>query len=418
MVTKKAAAPASAPAPARRPRAPKASDAALAKFEADFGKSFGNTVIRREGTVGKYDVISTGSIALDFAMGSGGYVMGRMSENWGPDGTGKTTMALIGIAEAQKAYPERMTCFIDMEAKLDRGWAIKLGVDLKRMYHVVPESAEDLADIVKAMISSGLVSFIVLDSIGAMVNEEEREKDADERSVGTTPAIITRMVKLSASSLPRHNCHLHMINQQRANLGYGADTTTGGGFARAHASTHRTKSRRALGKPIQVGSGDDAVQVGFRVAIKVEKNQVASPGRTAIVTIVNEPTERYGMVYGIADRAGEAFDVGKKTGVIVRTGGRYVLPDGQTVKSEEECRAVLADDPKLVEEIRRQVIAYIASGDAASQPLLISEESDERDPHVEDSGVLEDDGTDDVAAALSEAARSQPADPATDGMNI
>jgi recombination protein RecA len=363
------------------------SSAALTKFEAEFGKAFGGSALRRNRTTGKYQVVSSGSIALDYALGVGGYVQGRITEIWGPDSVGKSTLSLIAIGQAQATYPDRMTCFIDVEGKLDREWATKLGVDLGRMYHVVPESAEDVADIVKAMITGGMVSFVVLDSVGAMVNAEEKDKDADERSVGTTPQIITRMVKIAANELARHDCQLFVVNQVRANLAYGADTTRPGGFALAHSTTHRLKVRKAAGltSTLKIGSGDDSVQVGFKIAVKVEKNQVASPQRTAIITIINQPSEKYGADVGISDRSGEAFDVGKKTGVIRRSGAKYTLPDGAEVKSEEACRALLAERPDLVEEIRTQVLLIISGNQAIieGEHPDAEEEPDARDPDHE-----------------------------------
>lgn len=301
--------------------------------------------------------------------------------------THNTTLSLIAIAEAQRKYPDRMTCFIDVEGKLDRQWAQDLGVDLSRMYHVNPPSAEEVSDIVKAMLQSKLISFIVLDSIGAMVNEEEMEKDADQRSVGTTPQVVTRMVKFAARLAEEARCHLLLINQVRANLSqFGGDTTVGGGHARGHATTVRLKARRAAGQPMTIGSGDQAVQVAFKIALKVEKNQAASPGRTAIITIVNQPSTRFGMEIGIADRAGEAFDVGKKTGVLKRKGAVYTMPDGTEVKGEDRCRALLAERPDLVAEIRNQVILIITSNQTPEVPEgeheEVKEDADPRDPDI------------------------------------
>lgn len=366
---------------------PRPNKAALTKFEADFESAFGKNTLRRTARIEKYEVVSTGSIALDYALGVGGYIEGRMTEIWGPDGSGKTTLSLIAIAEAQRKYPDRMTCFIDVEGKLDRQWAQDLGVDLSRMYHVNPPSAEEVSDIVKAMLQSKLISFIVLDSIGAMVNEEEMEKDADQRSVGTTPQVVTRMVKFAARLAEEARCHLLLINQVRANLSqFGGDTTVGGGHARGHATTVRLKARKAAGQPMTIGSGDQAVQVAFKIALKVEKNQAASPGRTAIITIVNQPSTRFGMEIGIADRAGEAFDVGKKTGVLKRKGAVYTMPDGTEVKGEDRCRALLAERPDLVAEIRNQVILIITSNQTPEVPEgeheEVKEDADPRDPDI------------------------------------
>jgi recombination protein RecA len=362
----------------------KAQEAALGKFEEEFRRSFGPDILARGNPASKHEVIATGSITLDFALGVGGFPLGFMSEIWGPDGVGKTTLGLLAIKQAQAQYPDRMCALIDVEHKLDQGWADKLGVDLRRLWVITPQTAEDVADIVKALLDSKLVVFTVLDSIGAMTNQEEFDKDAGERSVGTTPGIITRMVRIAAALLRPANAHLFLINQVRANLGYGADTTTGGGFARAHATAFRIKARKAVKGEIKLGSGDDAVQVGQRIALKIEKNGLASQGRTAVVTLITQPTEKYGMELGFADPAGEAFDVGKKTGVISRAGANYTLPDGEVIKSEEKVRQYLAERPDLVETIRQEVIALINGGGAGLPGTEADEEPDPRDPDADE----------------------------------
>lgn len=357
------------------------SEAALEKFTNQFAKSFGAGAMTISPKVEPYKVISTGSLEFDFALGCGGIVVGSLFEIWGVDGSGKTSLSLIQIAQAQKAYPARMAAFIDMEHKLDRSWAVKLGVDLSRLIHIEPDDAEDVADQMKDLITSDLVSIVVLDSIGGMVNREEKEKDAEQRSVGTTPGIITRMVKIAASEAKRHGVAVYLINQVRANLGYGADSVAGGGFARAHATLHRVKARRASGQPLTVGSGTDAVQVGFKVALKVEKNGVSSPGRTAIVTIINQPSAKYGQTIGIADLENEAFSVGKKAGVIARAGANYTFPNGFEVKGgEEKAIEALRADPKLFADLRKHVIkAAEGSVDESAAGEVESTEDDSDD---------------------------------------
>lgn len=341
-----------------RPKGP--SEAALAKFEETFRADFGIDALLRTNRIEKYQVIPTGSMALDFAMGVGGYVCGRLTEIWGPDGTGKTTLALIAAANAQRMFPDKMVAFVDMESSLDTAWATKLGVDRNRMYHVQPDSAEELADAVKAVIGSGLVSFVVIDSIGAMVAAEEREKDAGERSVGTTPAIITRMCKLAAIEARKNKTAVLIINQVRANLGYGADTTTGGGFALKHCTTHRLKARKGTGQDIKDGSGNDAVQVATKIVISVEKNKVAPPKRAAEITLGLAPSAKRGTTVGIQDLAQEAFNVGKQSGVIERSGAKYTLPDATTATGEAAVVALLAERPDLVETIRIKALESVA----------------------------------------------------------
>lgn len=332
------------------------SEAALEKFKNEFAKEFGANSLIHSNKIEPYQVIPTGSIALDYALGVGGIVIGRLTEIWGPDGVAKTTLALILAAQAQKAHPGKLVAYLDMENKLDRAWAQKLGVDLTRLIQIPVPSAEVLADQLRKATSSGLFSLVIVDSIGSMVNEEEKEKDAGERSVGTTPAIITRMVKIAATEAKDHQVAIFIINQVRANLGYGADTTTGGGFALKHVTTHRIKARKASGAPMTIGSGDQSEQAAVKIALKVEKNGVATPGRTAIITLVTKPSQKYGLQVGIANLAQEAFDVGKKVGVIPRSGANYTLPDGSVVRGEEKAVEALRESPELLEQLRVKVV--------------------------------------------------------------
>lgn len=331
---------------------------ALEKFEAAFAKSFGDGVLKRGENVVRYNVIPTGSLGLDYVLGPGGYVKGRIVESWGPEGVGKTTMALLGASSAQRTDPDKMVGFIDMEQALDLEWAKKLGVDLSRLYHVQPETAEDVADILKAMTDSGMMNYIVLDSIGGMITKEETEKDAEQVSVGTSAKVITRMMKIAAVQARKHEVVINIINQVRANLAYGGDTTTGGGFALKHATSHKLKFRKA-GIPLTIGSGEKANQVGQKIAVKVEKNKVAPPGRVCEITLLNQDTAKYGKL-GV-DQVTEAVSLGIKTGVIVQSGAKYTLPGGQEIRGRETVEATLVDSAELVQTIREQILASIAS---------------------------------------------------------
>jgi recombination protein RecA len=335
------------------------SGAALAKFEAAFSKSFGADTLRRSNKVEKYDVLSTGSLALDFAMGVGGYVKGRLVEIWGPESVGKTTLTLIGLAAAQRAERDKTVAFIDMEQTLDLDWAEKLGVDLSRLYHVQPDSAEEVADMLKAMTDSELISEIVVDSIGGMIPTEEMEKNAGDATVGTSAKIITRMVKIAAVQARQRGTVITIINQVRANLGYGADTTTGGGFALRHVTTHKLKCKRTGTGAYTVGTNDDKVQVGQEISIQVEKNKVAPPKKSATITIFNQETEKYGPI-GI-DHAFEAWTLGRRLGVIKTTGAWFTLPDESRHNGQAPVITHLRENPKVVAEIRKQVLATVTS---------------------------------------------------------
>jgi recombination protein RecA len=327
--------------------------AALKKFEEAFAKSFGPGAIVRATEAPQKIVHSTGSIAIDYALGIGGWVGGRLIELWGPEQTGKTTTCLISIANAQRRNPDRMCGFIDVEGTFDANWAEAHGVDTARLWLAVPTNAEDSADMLKVMVDTGLMDIIVFDSIGNMVSKIEKEKDAEEATVAIVAKITTRMVKIASSELPKHD-----INQVRANLKYGGDLARSGGFSLTHVTTHRLKFRRTATKPYFLGTGDSLEQVGQEIAILVEKNKVGAPRRTAIVTFFNQETDQYGPV-GF-DKAFDAFTMGNQTGIFGRRGSWYDLPDGSEHNGKDSVLTYLRANPQAIEPIREKVLATIA----------------------------------------------------------
>lgn len=355
----------------------KATEAALKKFEQRFAKVFGENTLKRSAEINPYEVISTGSLTLDYRLTVGGYVEGRLVEIWGPDGVGKTTLSIFGMREAQKKYPDKMVAFIDVEQKFDKAWAAAHGVDLTRLYLYEPDSAEDVADALKEMCQSGLFSMVVLDSIGAMIPEVEREKDAGDAVVGTTAKLITRMVKLNAVEASRSGTTVLMINQVRANIGYGADTTTGGGWALKHSTTMKFKLRRTGTPPYKAKVGGEERTVGQEIAIYVERNGVAPAYRTAIVNLFTVPTEKYGPI-GI-DQSAEAATLGVDTGVIKQAGAWYTVPGGQRFQGREALVDYLRTDPEMRTAIRNAILASVA-GD------IQGEESDEDEITVAEEG--------------------------------
>ncbi len=339
---------------------------ALEQFEATFAKRHGATTLRNAGAHPvKYDVIPTGSLALDIAMGCGGYVRGRITEIWGPESVGKTTLCLLAAREAQRLHPDKVVGFVDMEQTLDTDYAKVLGVELDRLYHVQPDSAEEVADIVKDLASAvdgkgqAIFSILFVDSVGNMTPEEEFEKDAGDATVGTTAKIVTRMVKIASVNLRKNNVALVIVNQVRAIIGPRGGSTTGGGFALKHVTTHKLKVARTAGQPRTIGSGDNAVQVGLEIAVKVEKNKVGPPKRVATIVLMNSPTEKWGPA-GVDGRA-EALAVGKATGVIpMRPGGYYMLPDGTEVRGENLVNQAFDAKPELVAEVRRLALLSLS----------------------------------------------------------
>ena len=355
------------------------SAAALKKFEDRFTKTFGEGTLTRSAETNPYEVISTGSLTLDYRLSVGGIVEGRVNEWWGPDGVGKTTMCIIGMAEAQRKHPDKMVGFIDMEQKFDRAWAAAHDVDLERLYLYTPESSEDVADAAKQMVMSGLFSDLVVDSIGAMIPEAEKDKDADEAVVGKQANIVTRMVKMLAVEGRKSGTAVNLINQIRANLSYGADTTTGGGFALKHATTMKFKLKRTSTRPYTVKIGNEDRVVGHEIAIDIQRNGVGPAYRTAIINLIHTSSEKYGPL-GI-DQADEAATVGIDLNVIKRAGAWYTLPGGHRVNGAPAVVDALREDPKLREGVRKAVLA-IAAGDIIEEEIApedIVEQPEETD---------------------------------------
>lgn len=336
--------------------------AALRKFEENFTKVFGDAVPLIKDIT--YQVISTGSLELDIAMGCGGYVKGRITEIWGPEGTGKTTMSMIAVAQAQKTDPDKMQVWIDMEQTFDFAWAHLHGVDTSMVYLIQPNSAEDVADTAKLALESGLINMLVVDSIGGMVGKAEFEKDAEDATVALIAKIVTRMVKIAAVRSRQHAVAMLIINQVRANIsstGRGPQHSRGGGFALGHVTTHRLNAKRTGTQPYVIGSAATGtlVQVGQEIAFVVEKNKVAPPKRTATVTMWNQETEKYGPA-GI-DQASEAFALAKRFNLwTARSGSHFTLADGEKLNGQPAVVAYLRNKPELIDGIRAEALAQLS----------------------------------------------------------
>lgn len=347
--------------------------AALKKFRESFAKSFGEDTLKTYGPDYRYDVIPTGSIALDYALGCGGWIKGRIAELWGPEQLGKSTELMISMAEAQRADPDKMQSWIDVEKTWDPRWAELHGVDLERVLIAQPDNAEDVADIAKEMTMSGLINMLTLDSVGAMIARAEKEKDASEATVALVAKIVTRMTKLMAAEAPKFGVAVAIINQVRANISAtgprAAQTTRTGGFALGHVTTHRCKFGRGK-ETYTIGTKTDTrdtrVQVGQQIAVLIEKNKVAPPKRTAYLTFFNSATEKYGPV-GI-DKAFDAFSMGIQTGVIGQGGSVYTMPNGDKLKGKDEALVALRNDIGLRDLVREKVLATVA-GEVVEHPL-------------------------------------------------
>jgi recombination protein RecA len=333
---------------------PTKAETARLKFLESMGKSYGTNALTVAADVTKPPAISTGALSLDYAMGSGGWLLGRIGQLWGPPGGGKTTLAYITVAEAQRTYPDKIAGFIDVEGTFDKSYAESWGVDTNRLDVFAPPSAEDVADIMKDMLQSDQYSIIVLDSIGAMLPEEEFEKSAGDATVGTIAKIITRMVKIAAVYARKHGVFVLIINQVRANIGYGADTTQGGGWALKHVCSWLMQVKRAS-SAYTIGTNDKKINVGYKMAVKIEKNKTSTEGRNVQFDIYTIPTEKYGPV-GI-NKVQDAVAVGLLSGAIIQGGAYYTVPGFEKIKSREALEAAAAADPKMMQAIRDAVMA-------------------------------------------------------------
>jgi recombination protein RecA len=274
------------------------------------------------------------------------------------------------MAMAQRKHKHKRVAWIDMEHVWDPAWAQALGVDLSRVGLFVPDTAEDVADSMKMIVDSGLYSMVTLDSIGGMFAKVEAEKDSGDAVMGKQAQIVTRMVKINAVAAAKNGTVVAMINQVRANLSYGADTTTGGGFALKHATTIKLKMKRTATPPLTVKILGEEIPVAQEIAILVERNKVAPRGRVATVMLKNVATDKYGPV-GF-DQVDEATNLGIKLGIIGQTGGWYTLPDGQRLNGRERVVEHLRANPQQVDDIRTKVISI-----RAQEVHVESEQTDE-----------------------------------------
>lgn len=352
-----------------------ASTGAIEKFEEMFGKDMGLGTLSRDDTISPYEVIPTGMLALDYAVGIGGLPHGRVCEMWGPEHAGKTTSAMLMIAQAQRKYPNKMTAWVDMEQTFDKKYASDLGVDLKRLWLVEnPKTAEDVADAVKRFVESGLCSLVVLDSIGGMISKKEMQKEAEEDTVGLVAKVVTRMVKMVSPMGNSNGTTIMVINQVRANIGsYGADTTTAGGWALKHITSLKLSVRRGGDTPRYIREHGVNIPVSYQVMINVQKNKCYPYGRVAEVWMSNRTTEEYGPI-GV-DPVDETIQFGLRTGVLGGAGTAWVhFPDGSKANGSAKAKEYLMGNPGLLPDIRQKVLDTLA-GDVREESEIDSEAS-------------------------------------------
>jgi recombination protein RecA len=287
-------------------------------------------------------VISTGSLALDAALGVGGLPRGRIVEIFGPESSGKTTLALHAIAEANKLGS--MAAFIDAEHAFDPVYAQKLGIDTSQLIISQPDYGEQALEIADTLIRSGALDVVVIDSVAALVPKAELEGEMGDAKVGLQARLMSQALRKLTASISRTRCIAIFINQLREKIGgmamYGpTETTTGGNALKFYASV-RLDVRR-IGA---IKEGNDII--GHRVRVKVVKNKVAPPFKTA----------EFDILYGEGiSRIGEIIDIGVQLGVLQKSGSWYSYEGQRLAQGRENLRVFLKDHPELVEKLEKQI---------------------------------------------------------------
>ncbi len=317
----------------------KALESALAQIERAFGK--GSIMkLGQGGAVMEIEAVSTGSIGLDVALGIGGLPKGRIIEIYGPESSGKTTLALHVIAEAQKSGG--VCAFVDAEHALDPGYARKLGVDLDELLISQPDAGEQALEITDTLVRSGAISVVVVDSVAALTPKAELEGDMGDHQVGAQARLMSQAMRKLTGSISRSKCMVIFINQIRMKIGvmFGSPETTSGGNALKFYSSVRLDIRR-------IGAIKDRDEVvGNQTRVKVIKNKVAPPFRQVEFDIM------YGE--GISKR-GELIDLGVKAGVVDKSGSWFSYGDQRIGQGRENAKQFLKDNVDMADEIENKI---------------------------------------------------------------
>ncbi len=323
----------------------KNTDKALEQVLKEIEKQFGAGAIMKLGTDEhiKIDTTSSGSIALDIALGVGGFPKGRIIEIFGPESSGKTTIALQAIAEAQKAGGR--AAFIDAEHALDPVYAKKLGVDIENLLLSQPDTGEQALEICDALVKSEAVSIVVIDSVAALVPQAEIDGEMGDSHVGLQARLMSQALRKLSGIMNKTNTTAIFINQLREKVGimFGNPETTPGGRALKFYSSVRLDIRRGE----QIKNGDQVI--GSKTNIKVVKNKVAPPFKTASVDIM------YGE--GIS-RMGELVDIAADLAIIDKSGAWYSYNGEKIGQGKENTKLYLKDHPEMAEEIENKIRSH------------------------------------------------------------
>jgi len=321
----------------------RALSAALGQIEKQYGKG---AIMRMGDDAGRKDVpvVSTGSLALDLALGIGGLPRGRVVEIYGPESSGKTTLTLHAVAEAQKVGGT--AAFVDAEHALDPSYAEKLGVNVDDLLVSQPDTGEQALEITDMLVRSGAVDIVVVDSVAALTPKAEIEGEMGDSHVGLQARLMSQALRKLTGNIKRTNCMVIFINQIRMKIGvmFGSPETTTGGNALKFYSSVRLDIRR-IGA---LKRGDEVV--GNETRVKVVKNKMAPPFRQAVFEIL------YGE--GIS-REGELIELGVEHGFVKKSGAWYSYGEDRIGQGKENVRQFLKDNPEMADELEKKVRAKI-----------------------------------------------------------
>ncbi len=305
-------------------------------------KSYGKGAIMKLGDhpVEDIEYISTGSIGIDVALGVGGFPKGRVIEIYGPESSGKTTLALHAIAESQKRGG--IAAFIDAEHAFDSSYARKLGVDIENLLISQPDNGEQALEITENLIRSGAIDIIVIDSVAALTPKSEIEGEMGDSKMGLQARLMSQALRKLTATISKTRCCCIFINQLREKIGVmfgNPETTTGGNALKFYASV-----RIDIRKVTQIKEGD--VVTGNRVRVKVVKNKVAPPFRTAEVDIV------YGEGFS---KIGEIIDIGVEKDIIKKSGSWFSYGETKLGQGRDALKQLLLDNPELCDELEAKI---------------------------------------------------------------
>ena len=308
------------------------------KIDKDFGK--GSVMMMNERTETEQGVISTGSIGLDVALGIGGLPKGRVIEIYGPESSGKTTLATHIIAEAQKKGG--ICAFIDAEHAFDSNYAKKLGVDIDNLLISQPDYGEQALEIADRLILSGALDVVVIDSVAALVPKSELEGEMGDSKMGLHARLMSQALRKLTATISKTNSCCIFINQLREKIGVmfgNPETTTGGNALKFYASV-----RLDIRRMTQIKDGDEVV--GNHIKVKVVKNKVAPPFRQA----------EFDIIYGEGiSKVGEIIDMGVEMGIVQKSGSRFSYNNDKLGQGRESVKQLLLDNPEMATEIETKI---------------------------------------------------------------